>query len=299
MNMPLPVDQLLVIDACVETQLRIAHYVQGRGFSVTSVSDTMAAMTKIEGAVPDIVITDLFLPDGAGLALVKELKARHEPCPVIVMAHNAPEPLIVEALRGGAIDYLHKPVAEEELASVLQRAQDFLPCHPLGVLGARQFDYELTIDSDPAYIPGVISWLLKMTASALPSLQRIHIQGALQELLFNAVEHGNLEIQGQEKQEALADGCYDQLVAKRLAQPRLRERRVTIRVFHERSDNHLEYRITDEGKGFPWQTVLARSQEVEDSEGASGRGIFLTKAFFPGLTYNDRGNEVTIRVPLA
>ena len=298
MNMPLPADQLLIIDPSLDIQARIAHYVQGRGFSVMAVPDLVVAMARIEEAAPDIVITDMFLPDGAGLALVKELKGRHEPCPVIVMANNAPESLIVEALRSGAVDYLHKPIAEEELASALQRARDFLPCNPLDVPGARQFDYELTVDSDPAYIPGVISWLLKMTASSLPPVQRIHIQGALQELLFNAVEHGNLEIQDQEKQKALADGCYDQLLGQRLAQARLRDRRVTIRVFHERSDGHLEYRITDEGKGFPWRTVLTRSHEMRESEGASGRGIFLTRAFFPSLTYNERGNEVTITVPL-
>lgn len=298
MNMPLPVDRLLIIDPCSDTQARIAHYVQGRGFSVMAAPDPVAAMARIEETAPDIVITDLFLPDGAGLALVKEFKARHEACPVIVMANNAPEPLIVEALRGGAVDYLHKPIAEEELAAVLERARHYLPCNPLDVPGLRQFDYVLSIDSDPTYIPGVISWLLKMTASSLPPAQRIHIQGALQELLFNAVEHGNLEIQDQEKQKALADGCYDQLVAQRLAQVHLRERLVTIRVFHERNDNRLQYRITDEGKGFPWRTVLRRSHEMRESEGASGRGLVLTQAFFPSLAYNERGNEVTITVPL-
>lgn len=298
MNFSLPAEQLLIIDPCQDTQSRITQYVHERGFSVTAASDPTAGMLRIEAAAPDIVITDLFLPDGAGLALVKELKARHEPCPVIAMGKNASERLIVDTLRAGAIDYLHKPVAEDELTSVLQHARDFLPCNPLDVAGARQFDYTLTIDSDPSYIPSVISWLLRMTASSLPPAQRIHIQGALQELLFNAVEHGNLEIQDQEKQEALANGYYDQLVAQRLTQAPLTDRQVTIRVFHERSDNHLEYRITDEGKGFPWRTVLSRSQEVQASTGASGRGIFLTKAFFPSLRYNDAGNEVTITVPL-
>lgn len=291
-------EHLLIIDPCPDTRSRIDLYAQGNGLSVTSVPDTVAAMARIEEAAPDMVITDLFLPDGAGVALVKELKARHEPCPVIVMGHNAPEPLIVEALRGGAVDYLHKPVAEEELAGVLQRARDFLPRNLLAMPGARRFTYELSIESDPAHIPGVIAWLLRMTASALPPVRRIHIQGALHELLFNAVEHGNLEIQGQEKQEALAAGCYEQMVAQRATQPRLKERRVTIRVCHERSDNHLEYRITDEGAGFPWRALLARTEEIRDSEGASGRGIVLTRAFFPGLTYNERGNEVTVRVPL-
>lgn len=296
--MPSSLDQLLIIDPCVDTQSRINHYAQGNGFSVTAVPDPAAAMTRIEEAVPDIVITDLFLPDGAGVALVKELKVRHEPCPVIVMGNSAPEPLIVEALRGGAVDYLHKPVVEEELAAVLQHAKDLLPCHPMAVPGVRRFDYELTVESDPAHIPDIISWLLKMTASALPPVRRIQIQGALHELLFNAVEHGNLEIQEQEKQEAMATERYDQLLAERLAQPRLRERQVTIRVCLDRSENRLVYRITDEGKGFPWRTMLTRSQELYESESASGRGIFLTRTFFPSLTYNERGNEVTVTVSL-
>ena len=298
MNGSASAEQLLIIDPCAETQARIARYAANSGFSVIAVADPAAALVKIQEAAPALVITDMFLPDGAGLALAKELKARHEPCPVIVMANQAPEPLIVDALRGGAVDYLHKPVAEDELMSVLQRVQDFLPCHPMAVPGARHFSCELTVDSDPAHIPDIISWLLRMTASAVPSGKRMHIQGALQELLFNAVEHGNLEIQGQDKQQALAEGCYEQLVAARLAQPRLSERRVTIHVRHERSRNCLEYRITDEGQGFPWRTALARSQEVFDFEGASGRGIFLTKAFFPSLSYNEQGNEVTITVPL-
>ena len=291
-------DQLLIIDPCEDTQSRITQYAQGGGFVVTAMSDPVTALAKIEEESPTIVITDMFLPDGTGLALAKELKARHEPCPVIAMAHNAPEPLIVDALRGGAVDYLHKPVTEEELSAVLQRVRDFLPGHPLAVPGARRFDYELIVGSDPADIPDIISWLLKMTASAVPSGKRIHIRGALQELLFNAMEHGNLEIQGQEKQAALADGCYEQLVAQRLAQDHLKDRRVAIHVCHDRSHNRLEYRITDEGKGFPWRTLFNRLHEVRESEAVNGRGIFLTHALFPALVYNDRGNEVSLTVPL-
>lgn len=291
-------DQLLIIDPCMDTQSRITQYATARGFSVTAMSDPVAALAQIEAACPGIVITDMFLPEGAGLVLAKELKARHEPCPVIAMASNAPGPLIVDILRGGAVDYLHKPVAEEELSSVLQRVRDFLPGHPLAVPGAQRFDYELIVGSDPADIPDIISWLLKMTASAVPSGKRIHIQGALQELLFNAVEHGNLEIQGQEKQAALADGCYEQLVAQRLAQAHLRDRQVAIHVCHDRSHNRLEYRITDQGKGFAWRLLFDRLHEVCESEATSGRGIFLTHALFPTLVYNDRGNEVSLTVPL-
>jgi anti-sigma regulatory factor (Ser/Thr protein kinase) len=139
---------------------------------------------------------------------------------------------------------------------------------------------------------------MKTTASALPPMRRLHLQGALQELLFNAIEHGNLEIFYQEKQEALADGQYEQLLAQRLAQARLRDRCVTIHALYEKSSDSLLYRITDEGKGFKWRSLLTRSQDACELEAANGRGIFLTRSFFPSLAYNERGNEVTITVSL-
>jgi two-component system, cell cycle response regulator len=291
-------DHLLVIDPCPDTQARIAEQLQGRGFSVIAASDPTTALTTIDMAAPDIVITDLFLPEATGLTLLKELKARHELCPVIVMAKDAPEPMIVQALRIGAADYLHKPVTEEELAHALQRARNLLPGDLADIPGLCRSEYRLTVDSDPTHIPGVISWLIKTTASTLPSIRRLHLRGALQELLFNAVEHGNLEIQYQEKQKALMDGRYEQLLAHRLAQARLRDRRVIMHVLHDKDANSLVYRILDEGKGFKWRSLLTRSQEVCRSEDANGRGIFLARSFFPCLMYNEQGNEVTITVPL-
>ncbi len=291
-------DHLLVIDPCSDTQARIAEELQGRGFSVVAASDLTTALTMIDMAAPDIVITDLFLPEATGLTVLKELKARDELCPVIVMAKDAPEPMIIQALRIGAADYLHKPVTGEELVLALQRARDLMPGDLGDIPGVCRAEYRLTVDSDPTHIPAMISWLIKTTASTLPPVRRLYLRGALQELLFNAIEHGNLEIVYQEKQEALTEGRYEQLLVRRLAQPRLRDRRVCIHVAHDTDANGLVYRITDEGKGFKWQSLLARSQEVCESEGANGRGVFLARSFFPSLTYNERGNEVILTVSL-
>jgi two-component system cell cycle response regulator len=297
MNTLMTSDHLLVIDPCPDTQARIAEQLQGRGFSVVAVSDPTTALTTIDIAAPDIVITDLFLPEATGLTLLKELKARHELCPVIVMAKDAPDHMIVQALRIGAADYLHKPVTEEELAHALQRARNLLPMDFVDIPGLCRSEYRLTVNSEPTHIPRVISWLVKTTGSTLPPIRRLHLRGALQELLFNAIEHGNLEIHYKEKQQALAEGQYDQLLAHKLAQARLRDRQVIIHVLHEKHGNSLSYRITDEGKGFKWRSLFMRSQEVSESE-ESGRGIFLARSFFPCLTYNERGNEVTITVSL-
>lgn len=289
---------LLVIDPCRDTQARIVEHVQGRGFSVISAADPASAMAMIDLTAPDIILTDLFMPEGNGLALTKAMRVRHEPCPVIVMADAHSEPTVVQALRAGAIDFLHKPVSVEELAHALQRARHMLPADLAETPGVHRSEYRLIVDSNPAHIPGIVSWLIKTTALTLPETRRLQLRGTLQELLFNAMEHGNLEIFYREKQQALSEGRYDALLSQRLSTPRLRDRTVTVHVRHDKRDKTLEYRIADEGNGFKWRSLLNRSLESCRSEDANGRGIFLARSFFPHLRYNDAGNEVVVRVPL-
>lgn len=83
-----------------------------------------------------------------------------------------------------------------------------------------------------------------------------------------------------------------------MTQARLKDRRITIHTCYDKSGDSLTYRITDEGKGFEWRALFARSKEIRGSEDVNGRGIFLIRSFFPSLAYNERGNEATITVSL-
>ena len=289
---------VLVVDPSPDIQSSILRHVEGRGISVTAVSDPAAATAAIDRDVPDIVITDLFLPGEDGLMLTQELRERYESCPVIVMARDASEPVVVRALRAGAIDYLHKPIAEEELAHALYRARTLLPGNLADLSGVRRSEHRLIVDSNPAHLRGVISWLMKTTASMLSEVHQLHLRGALQELLINAAEHGNLEISYRDKQQAVADGCYEALLKQRLAEPRLSARHIIIHVRYEKEAERLVYRIVDEGTGFTWREVFNRSPDDYEGRDVSGRGIFLARSLFPNLAYNEIGNEVTITVPL-
>ena len=132
----------------------------------------------------------------------------------------------------------------------------------------------------------------------LPETQRLHLRTTLIELIVNAVEHGSLEIFYQEKHEALGNDQYDSLIAQRRRDPQFARRRVIIRACCDKVARSIRYTITDEGSGFGWNGFLTRSDEPCDSRDANGRGVFLAKAFFPDLTYNEHGTEVTFSVPL-
>ena len=163
----------------------------------------------------------------------------------------------------------------------------------------RPSEYRLTMDFDPAHVPRVVSWLLRTTAATLPEIQRLHLRGALHELILNAVEHGTLELGFQTKQQALAEGRYEAVLRRRVTESRFKDRQVTIHVCDEKDVKRLTYRIIDKGNGFTWRRFFIQSPDAGRTAAVSGRGIFLARSFFPSLTYNDRGNQVTITVPLA
>lgn len=163
-----------------------------------------------------------------------------------------------------------------------------------GVASVRGSECRLMLEPDPAHVSGVVEWLIEVTASMLPDIRQLHLRSVLYELLCNAMEHGNLEIGYQEKRQALAQNRYEGLLRQRLAVPCLNARRITIRVRYEQDAERLMYHIADEGNGFPWRRFLQRFDPACGAAAVNGRGILIARSLSTDLTYNERGNEVTI-----
>src|SRR5579871_2068388 len=105
----------------VEDESRIAELIQGAltraGFAVDTVQLCTDARAALETTSYDAAIVDLGLPDGDGLNLLGELRANHNPTPVLVLtARDAVEDR-VRGLDAGADDYLVKPFAMVELVA--------------------------------------------------------------------------------------------------------------------------------------------------------------------------------------
>lgn len=71
---------------------------------------------------PDCVITEVFLPGMSGIDLLRELRARGWPVPVIVVATHADVPLAVEAMQVGALDFVEKPIIERVIVKRVKEA---------------------------------------------------------------------------------------------------------------------------------------------------------------------------------
>jgi len=93
-----------------------------RGLSVTALDSVEAARSYLSSHAPDLLLLDVKLKDGDGLALLEGLRAQGLGVPVIVMTAFGTVERAVQALRAGAVDFLVKPFANERLVSAVEAA---------------------------------------------------------------------------------------------------------------------------------------------------------------------------------
>jgi hypothetical protein len=120
----------------------------------------------------------------------------------------------------------------------------------------------------------------------------VHKDRFNRELIVNAVEHGNLEIDFDHKSELLAGGKWQDEIERRLASREFRDRFASIELLRVGSD--FTIRITDQGPGFNWRKHL--DAVTAPRHMLHGRGMSLAMAAgFDSLVYDGPGNQVIVR----
>ena len=116
-------DVLLVEDK--ESLRRVLRMtLEAAGYSVTEAADARTAIEEI-GRIPHkIVLTDLRMPNGSGIDVLRAAKATDNDLPVIVMTAYGSIDEAVQAMKDGAHDFLQKPVDSNHLLLLVERALD-------------------------------------------------------------------------------------------------------------------------------------------------------------------------------
>jgi DNA-binding NtrC family response regulator len=95
----------------------LAELIEHEGFAVTTATTLAEGRARIDEAPPDVVLTDLMLPDGSGLEVMEA--AAGAGAQVVLITGHASVETAVEALRRGATDYLTKPIDLARLKTIL------------------------------------------------------------------------------------------------------------------------------------------------------------------------------------
>ena len=117
------VGRVLVVDD--ERGLReMLRVLLGRaGLDVTVAENVKSARARLSEDAPyDAVVTDLLMPDGSGMDVLREVRGRSRETQVVLITAHAATERAVEALRDGAYDFLEKPFKNDVLLATLEKA---------------------------------------------------------------------------------------------------------------------------------------------------------------------------------
>lgn len=267
---------------------------EATGFVVLNASNGKEALEIIAREKPDVVVTDMQMPEMSGLDVVLQVRARFPLIPVVVMTAHGSEELAVRALQSGAASYVPKRDLARDLLEtvegVLEAANSKRDRKRL-MASLTGTESRFTLDNDPALIPALVTYLkenvFRMSGSDDTGL--IQTTMALREALLNAMEHGNLELDSALKE--ADEHSYHELARTRKTQSPYRERKVHVTARETKEE--AVYVIRDEGKGFD-TSALPDPTDPANLEKRSGRGLLLMRTFMSEVRHNDIGNEVTL-----
>ena len=107
--------RILVVDDEADLRELLEITLLKMGLDVDSAATVREARNLLDQKEYELVLTDMRLPDGMGLELVREVAANHRNTPIAVITAYGSADNAVIALKAGAFDYVSKPVVLDDL----------------------------------------------------------------------------------------------------------------------------------------------------------------------------------------
>lgn len=285
---------LVVDDSLTDRRLAGGLLSKCDGIEVQYAIDGRDALDKIELHLPDLVVTDLNMPELNGLELVKAIRCTYPLVPVILMTAQGSEQIAVEALQTGAASYVPKQRLAHELVPTMQQVLEAAQAnraHARLMRRVRAQHIEFAIENQQDLISSLVQYLQDGARGmgVCDDAERIRVGVALQEALINACFHGNLEVSSTLREQD--HRAYYDLASARSRETPYAQRKIYVSVQY--SPESAVYVIRDEGPGFD-PTQLPDPRDPQNLEKPSGRGLLLMHTFMDEVRYNGSGNEVTM-----
>lgn len=116
--------QILVIDDEAPIRNLLARMIELEGYKVWKASDCQSALKLLKAQPFDVVLCDVFLPDGNGVDFIREIKKHRPEAEVILLTAHGNIPDGVQAIKNGAFDYITKGDDNRKIIPTISRAVD-------------------------------------------------------------------------------------------------------------------------------------------------------------------------------
>jgi DNA-binding response OmpR family regulator len=266
--------KILVVDDDRAGRHLLRKTLVAAGFTVAVAGDGAEALKLLRARKFDLLLLDLWMPRMTGLDLLEKLRTKKTRPRVIVMTSDDTPGTLLQAVRGEALEYLHKPVDPQAVLKLARQVLEGARKPKIEVVSARPEWVELVVPCTREAVERVHGVVARLDAD-LPADARESIAYAFRELLMNAVEWGG----------------------------KLNPRR-TVRIAYLRARRMVLYRIADPGTGFHLEDLdhaaITHPDDptehiaIRESKGlrAGGFGLVMVRASVDELIYNEQRNEV-------
>lgn len=288
---------VLVVDESHVDQRLVAGALQSTAeLNVEFAENGRDALDRITASTPDLVVTDLVMPEMNGVELLANVKRLYPLVPVVLITSIDDEELQQQAIEWGALAYIPKDAIAKLLPGIvcelLTLAKEKAEVSRLlESITASETSFVLK-DNDTSLIAPLLEYAggCLCNSGVCEEGAEDLICLALEEALRNAVHHGNLELSSE-----LRDMFDEDLFKKALDERRVLspycDRNVYVKV--KISPDGVTFIVRDDGDGFDPSEVPDPTSE-EGLEAVSGRGILLMQSLMDEVTFNEKGNEVTL-----
>jgi len=285
---------VLVVEDSLAQSTQIRLMLKNAEFEVYLAENGREALEVLKSHQPEIVLTDLQMPEMDGLQLVKAIGASHPHLPVVLMTQHGSEEIALDALRQGAASYLPKSQLHQHMVPLLDDIlESARSAYREELIQQRRFRTEIQyrLENDPGLIgplSGQIEQELDDQHFANPTIRR-QLGVALRKALNNAIFHGNLELT--EDDRANGELAYRDLAEQRRKKRPWCRRSVWVTVVID--EGEARFIVRDEGPGFDVSAATASAGSVNLDE-LHGSGLLLIRTFMDHVEHNSLGNEITM-----
>lgn len=114
--------KILIVDDEMQIRSLLARMMQLEGYDVLQATDCKSSIHLLQSQQPDVVLCDVFLPDGNGVDLVLDIKRLAPNVEVILLTAHGNIPNGVQAIKNGAFDYITKGDDNNKIIPLIGRA---------------------------------------------------------------------------------------------------------------------------------------------------------------------------------
>jgi FixJ family two-component response regulator len=113
--------EIFVVDDDEAMRDTLSAVLVPEGCRVTCFAEGRSFLAAARARTPACILLDVNMPDRSGLDMLRELDAPHYPAPILIVSGQRDVPTAVNAIKGGALDFIEKPF---EAAAVVMRVRD-------------------------------------------------------------------------------------------------------------------------------------------------------------------------------